>query len=137
MIVVDANVIAYAVIPGARTPLALSAIEADAKWVAPPLWRSELRNVLASSVRTKRLTMSQALAAWEQAVGLVVEAGIELDSARVLRLSVESGASAYDCEYVALAQTLALPLVTADERLARRFADVAVDLARFVGRAQG
>jgi predicted nucleic acid-binding protein len=34
---------------------------------------------------------------------------------------------------VALAQTLVVPIVTADERLARRFADVAVDLARFVG----
>jgi predicted nucleic acid-binding protein len=46
MIVVDANVIAYAVIPGAKTALALSAIEADAEWVAPPLWKSELRKIL-------------------------------------------------------------------------------------------
>ncbi len=37
MIVVDANVIAYAVIPGAKTPLALSAIEVDPEWVAPTL----------------------------------------------------------------------------------------------------
>jgi predicted nucleic acid-binding protein len=133
MIVVDANVIAYAVIPGAKTPLALSAIEADAEWVAPPLWKSELRNILATSVRTKRLTISQALAGWEEAAGLVLETGLDLDCAQVLRLSVQSGASAYDCEYVALAQTLGVPLVTADERLARRFGDVAVDLARFVG----
>ncbi len=136
MIVVDANVIAYAVIPGAKTALALSAIGVDAEWVAPPLWRSELRNILATSVRTKRLTMGQALAGWEQAAGLVVETGLDPDCARVLQLSVQSGASAYDCEYVALAQSLAVPLVTADERLARRFGDVAVDLARFVGRGE-
>ncbi len=136
MIVVDANVIAYAVIPGAKTALALSAIEVDAEWVAPPLWRSELRNILATSVRTKRLTMGQALAGWEQAARLVVETGLDPDCARVLQLSVQSGASAYDCEYLALAQTLAVPLVTADERLARRFGDVVVDLARFVGRGE-
>ena len=93
MIVVDANVIAYAVIPGARTDQALSAIEADEEWVAPPLWRSELRNILATSVRTKRLTIAQALAAWEQAALLVVESGLDLDCARVLRLFVQSGAS--------------------------------------------
>lgn len=136
MIVVDANVIAYAVIPGAKTALALSAIELDAEWVAPPLWRSELRNILATSVRTKRLTMGQALAGWEQAARLVVETGLDPDCARVLQLSVQSGASAYDCEYVALAQSLSVPLVTADERLARRFGDVVVDLARFVGRGE-
>jgi predicted nucleic acid-binding protein len=134
MIVVDANVIAYAVIPGEKTAWALAAIEADAEWVAPALWRSEIRNVLATSVRTKRLTMAQALASWEQAVGVVAEAGLEPDCARVLRLSTQSGASAYDCEYVALAEALAVPLVTADERLARRFREVAVDLARFASR---
>ncbi len=133
MIVVDANVIAYAVIPGAQTPLALSAIERDAEWVAPPLWRSDLRNILATSVRAKRLTMAQALGCWEQAVGLVLESGLDLDCGLVLRLSVQSGASAYDCEYVALARALAVPFVTADARLSRRFADVTVDLARFVG----
>jgi predicted nucleic acid-binding protein len=52
----------------------------------------------------------------------------------VIPVSTQSGASAYDCEYVALAEALAVPLVTADERLARRFRDVAVDLARFAGR---
>ncbi len=137
MIVVDANVIAYAVIPGEKTAWALKAIETDAEWVAPALWRSELRNILATSVRTKRLRAAQALEGWEQAVGLVAETGLEADCARVLQLSAESGASAYDCEYVALAEALAVPFVTADERLGRRFRGVAVDLARFARRDEG
>jgi len=135
VIVVDANVIAYAVIPGAKTTLALAAIERDADWVAPALWRSELRNILATSVRTKRLALKQALAAWEQAVGLVAETTLDVDCEQVLRLSAHSGASAYDCEYVALARTLAIRLVTADAALARRFPGVAIDLGRFVGEA--
>ncbi len=88
-------------------------------------------------MRTKRLAIAQALAGWEQAVDLVAETGLEADCARVLRLSVESGASAYDCEYVALAQTLGVPLVTADERLGRRFREVTISLADFVERADG
>lgn len=137
MIVVDANVIAYAVIPGAKTTLALAAIERDADWVAPALWRSEFRNILATSVRTKRLVLRQALAAWEQARGLVAETTLDVDCEQVLRLSAQSGASAYDCEYVALARTLAIRLVTADAPLARRFPEVAIDLGRFVGEAGG
>jgi predicted nucleic acid-binding protein len=126
MIVVDANLIAYAVIPGAKTEAALATIAKDPEWVAPLLWRSELRNVLATSVRTKRLTLPQGLAAWEHAVGLVAESDVALDCAVILRLSVATGASAYDCEYVALAQALGVPLVTADHRLARRFPGVAM-----------
>ncbi len=137
MIVVDANVIAYAVIPGEKTEWALAAIETDADWVAPTLWRSELRNILATSVRTKRLTMPQALASWQQAVGLVTDAGLEPDCARVLQLSARSGACAYDCEYVALAEALAVPFVTADERLGRRFCEVAIDLASFARHGEG
>jgi predicted nucleic acid-binding protein len=133
VIVVDANVIAYAVIPGAKTTLALAAIERDAEWVAPQLWRSEFRNILATSVRTRRLTLDQALAAWKQAVRLVAETALDVDCEHVLKLSAQSGASAYDCEYVALAQVLALRLVTADGPLARRFPKVAIDLGHFAG----
>ena len=51
MIVVDTNLIAYAVVPGARTEAALSVLGADPAWVAPALWRSELRNALATTMR--------------------------------------------------------------------------------------
>jgi|WetSurMetagenome_2_1015567.scaffolds.fasta_scaffold202591_2 predicted nucleic acid-binding protein len=131
MIVVDTNVIAYAVIPGAKTATALATIAQDPEWVAPPLWRSEFRNVLATSVRTKRLTLSQALAAWEHAVGLIAESDLAPDCGAILRLSAATGASAYDCEYVVLAQTLGVPLVTADNRLARRFPDVVVAMDHY------
>lgn len=135
MIVVDANVIAYAVIPGARTTAALAAIEMDPEWVAPPLWRSELRNILATSVRTKRLTRGQASRAWAQAERLVIDATLTLDFETILGLSVKTGASAYDCEYVALAKALGVALLTADGRLAQRFPYVASTLERFADSA--
>ena len=40
---------------------------------------------------------------------------------RSLRLSRDSGASAYDCEYVALAEHLGVVLVTADSKLLKAF----------------
>ena len=49
-----------------------------------------------------------------------------------LDLSVEHGSTAYDSAYVALAQQLSLPFVTADEALVRRFENTDLDV-RFLG----
>jgi hypothetical protein len=53
-------------------------------------------------------------------------------SRRVLSLAAASACSAYDCEFVALAQDLGVPLVTADRQILQEFADVAVPLGDFV-----
>ncbi|NLH43945.1 MAG: type II toxin-antitoxin system VapC family toxin [Planctomycetes bacterium] len=50
----------------------------------------------------------------------------------VLALAAASACSAYDCEFVALAKDLNLPLVTADKQILTQFPDVAVSLATFV-----
>jgi predicted nucleic acid-binding protein len=50
----------------------------------------------------------------------------------VLDLSVAHGSTAYDSAYIALAQQLSLPFVTADEALVRRFGDMGLDV-RFLG----
>jgi predicted nucleic acid-binding protein len=39
-----------------------------------------------------------------------------------------SGCSAYDCEFVALAQSLGIPLVTVDKHVLRQFPGVAIGL---------
>lgn len=49
-----------------------------------------------------------------------------------LDLAVQHGSTAYDSAYIVLAQRLSLPLVTADEALARRFEDSGLDV-RFLG----
>jgi predicted nucleic acid-binding protein len=49
-----------------------------------------------------------------------------------LALAVEYGCTVYDAAYVALAQRLSLPLVTADEALVRRFAETDQGI-RFLG----
>jgi predicted nucleic acid-binding protein len=49
-----------------------------------------------------------------------------------LAIAVQYGSSVYDSAYVALSRQLTLPLVTADEALARRFSGTGFDV-RFLG----
>ena len=129
MIVVDTNVLAYTVIPGAHTADALALIERDPAWVAPRLWRYELRNVLATMMRVQRLSLGQAGAAFRGAEQLVADAAVESSLERCLRLAARGGISAWDAEFVLTAEELGLPLVTADKRLARAFPRRAVLLS--------
>lgn len=56
---------------------------------------------------------------------------LEVDSSHVLMLTQKSGLSAYDCEYVALAQQLGIPLVTSDARIIKAFPTIAVAVDSF------
>ena len=60
MIVVDTNVLAYLYLPGEQTLDAKSLFQREPEWVAPPLWRSEFRNILAAYVRRKTPTFDLA-----------------------------------------------------------------------------
>ena len=49
-----------------------------------------------------------------------------------LAVAVQYGSTAYDSAYVALAQRLSLPLVTADEALVRRFEGTGLDVRSLI-----
>ncbi len=55
-----------------------------------------------------------------------------VSSVRVLDLAAASRCSAYDCEFVALAQDLDVPLVTADKKILTAFPETAVSMAAFI-----
>jgi predicted nucleic acid-binding protein len=122
VIVVDSNVIAYCWINGDRTALAHRLRKLDPDWHAPVLWRLELRNILAGYRRDGSLDDSQArqiMAAAEAAL-----AGREhyVPSDRVFAVTEASRLSAYDAEFVALADVLGAPLVTEDKSVLAAFA---------------
>ncbi len=121
MIVVDTNLIAYAVLPGERTRAALALAERDPEWVAPSLWRHDLRNVLGTLMRVRQLSLAKALAAFAAAEALVTDAAVFPSTEECLRLAARGRVSAYDAEFVFVAEATAVPLVTADRRLARAF----------------
>ena len=132
MIVVDTNVIAYLLMPGVQNEHARKAYEADPTWVAPLLWRSEFRNVLTTAVRERGLILPRAKELMALASELMWNGEYEVQSDKVLQIAAASGCSAYDCEFVALAMDLGIPLVTADTRLAKTFGPTAVPLNEFV-----
>ena len=111
MIVVDTNVLAYAVIPGVHTADALDLVARDPAWVAPPLWRHEMRNLLATMMRVQALPLGKAVAAFRGAEQLVADATVESTLERCLRLAARGGISAWDAEFVLTAEALGLPLV--------------------------
>jgi predicted nucleic acid-binding protein len=134
MIVVDTNVIGYLFLSSEHSWLAELALKKDSEWAAPILWRSELRNVLALYLRKNLLTLLQAQRIMSSALEQLRGREYEVSSYEVLRLASESKCSAYDCEFIASANDLKVPLVTVDKQLLRAFPTVAVSLRSFAGR---
>jgi predicted nucleic acid-binding protein len=128
VIAVDTNVLAYLYLPTEFTAHAEALLERDPEWVAPVLWRSEFRSILAGCMRRKTLTFEQARALQTEAESLLAGNEHEVDSQPVLELVRDSDCSAYDCEFAALAMRLGVKLVTMDSKLLRAFPKYAVSL---------
>jgi predicted nucleic acid-binding protein len=121
MIVVDSNVVAYLYLPGEHTAAAEALFEDDPEWAVPVLWRSEFRNILAGYLRRSTLTFDQACSLQSEAEDLLAGSEFEVDSRAVLRHARDSNCSAYDCEFIALAEKLDTRLVTVDKKLLKAF----------------
>jgi predicted nucleic acid-binding protein len=131
MIVVDTNVIAYLLIQGERTAEAELIWTQDSEWVAPYLWRSEFRSVVALYLRQGHIVLENAQRLVREAEGLMHGKEYPIDSGQVLDLVSASECSAYDCEFVALALAFDVPLITSDRKILSGFPDVAVAMERF------
>lgn len=132
MIVVDVNVVAYLLIEGEHTAESEALLLADREWAAPLLWRSEWRNILAGYLRRGVLDRTSAEQGLRGAARLVEGREYLPDGGHVLDLVAVSGCSAYDCEYVAVAQTLGAPLLTYDRAVLADFPEVATSPAEFL-----
>ena len=129
MIVVDTNVLAYLLLPYEFSAQADALFKRDPEWVAPILWRSEFRNLLAGYVRRKTLTFDEVLKVQAEAEALLAGNEHEVDSRRVLELVRDSNCSAYDCEFIALAVRLGTKVVTMDGKMLEEFPQHAVALS--------
>ncbi|HEX9688795.1 MAG TPA: type II toxin-antitoxin system VapC family toxin [Thermoanaerobaculia bacterium] len=121
MIVVDTNVLAYLWLPGERTKAAERLLKKDPDWNAPLLWRSEFRNVLAGCLRRGDLSFETALQIADGAEGQMRGREFTVPSAQVLTRVDQSDCSAYDCEFVVLADELGVSLITSDDKLLKSF----------------
>ena len=125
MIVVDTNILVYHWLPSPYTEQVKSLLLKDPDWRVPILWRSEIRSALGGAFRASIIT-------YEQLIQILEEAHLFLDSKeyvpeseRVMNLYKESKCSAYDCEYVALAQSLQAKLATFDKEILKEFPKIA------------
>ena len=132
MIVVDTNILAYLYLPGEHTKQTEKALIKDSEWVAPVLWRSEFRNILAYYTRSKILKLNESLRIMNEAEILMTGGEYDISSIEVLSLAESSGCSAYDCEFIALALDLKVPLVTSDSKILKAFKGTATSLHDFV-----
>lgn len=132
MIVVDTNIIAYLYLSNEWSPQAEKVLLKDPQWCAPLLWRSEMRNVLAQYFRKKFLDLAEIQQIMGEASQLMQGREYTVTSQQVLSLVAESTCSAYDCEFVALARDLELPLITTDKQILNQFPNIALSLEEFV-----
>lgn len=100
-------------------------------WCLPQVWRHEFLNVLATHALHGGASPKEAAVVWQEALALLTDSELPVDMRRALRISTQFGFSAYDAQYVVLAQSLGVRCVTEDRRLARAFPDVAISMDAF------
>ena len=132
MIIVDTNIISYLLLPTAYSDSVDALYRIDSDWVAPILWKSEFRNVLALYLRKKIITLEKALQFQDTAESIMSHNEFDVSSSQVLALVKESNCSSYDCEFVALAHHLNARLVTQDKKILREFSPTALSVSEFL-----
>ena len=83
-------------------------------------------------VRRDLLSLQGAQQIMDEATNLRRDREYTVTSLQVLNLVAASTCSAYDCEFVALAQDLGVPLVTVDRQILNQFPTLAISLDSFV-----
>jgi len=132
VIVVDTNLLVYLYLPSEQSEQADEAFLKDPEWIAPLLWRSEFLNVLTTCLRKNIVNFEVAIEIMGEAELLMEGSEYSVSSLDILNLAAQSRCSAYDCEFVALARELNIPLVTTDKQILSHFPETAVGLDAFV-----
>ncbi|MBI5503648.1 MAG: type II toxin-antitoxin system VapC family toxin [Deltaproteobacteria bacterium] len=117
MVIVDTNVLAYALLDGDRTRDAQALLLADDDWHTDSFALVEFSNLLATSIRVRGLAPAVAdglLAAAEE----LVSGGMHtVPHAAALTMATRCAVSACDARFLALADELGGRLITEDLRL--------------------
>ena len=90
--------------------------------------------MLAGAMRRRSITVESAIEIANLAEAALAENEFSISASAVLQLVSQSGCSAYDCEFVALAREQKVPLVTADRQILRDFPELTISLEEFVRR---
>ena len=134
MIVVDTSLAVCLLLPGNADRRAEEVLLRDSRWVVPGLLFWEFSNVLAGHLRRGLMRLADAVAYAGEAEAILERAPFCPTRERILELALDSGCSAYDCEFAALAELLDVPLVTADPDLLQAFPGLALSPSAYLDR---
>jgi len=137
VIVTDTNILAYLLIEGDRTKVCRKVLAMDPEWCAPFLWRSEFRNVLTTHMHHAGMKLAGAIARMAQAEALLAGREYSISSDVVLDLTTTNPVSAYDAEFVCLADKLGTVLITTDKLLLEKFSGIAISPEYYISAEHG
>jgi len=132
VIVADTNLVAYLLLDTSLTGEAEKVRERDPEWRLPPFWRDEYLNVLWRLHRSDNLAHAEAIRAWREGIELLGDCEVAVDGESVLETAMRYAITAYDAQFVSLAESLGVPVVTADRKLVRACKGVAVSYGGFL-----
>ena len=132
MIVIDANILIYALIECDNSRLIPQLRAKDADWRTTGLCLHETLNVLATYQRRGLLTLEQCRELLKSANRFITVAQCEVDMEASLAAAAKYGITGYDAQYVALAQNLAVPLITEDRKLRQAVPGIGISMQEFI-----
>ena len=142
MIVVDTNTIAYFYIPGQFTSMVDEIRQKDNEWVTSPLWRFDFRSVLQKYVKANLLDFSDAIQIAEDAEMTLLGREVSIPPSVALSfldqaMTIFPKISAYDSEFLALAKSLNLKLITFDKDISKKFPEIAISAKEYLNAESG
>ena len=118
MIVVDASVVSFLLIEGELTDAARELHALDPEWITPPILNHEMLTILAA-LGASEGGVERVERTWRDVRNLVGARQQIPDPVRSMRLAVKLGISGHEAQYLCLADSMNLPLVTEEEELLR------------------
>ena len=132
MIVIDANILVYSLIECEHSTLVQKLREKDPDWRTTALCLHEILNVLATYQRRKVLTLTQCRKLLDHAERFIEVARSEVEMDTALAVAAKYAITGYDAQYVALAQSLNVPLITEDRKLRGAVLGIAFSMQEFL-----
>ena len=120
MIVADTNLLVYRSIETPFAPLAKRWFEVDPLWMVPTIWRFEFTNAIVMHVRKGVITRAEGATAIDEAIKTYSSNEIVVDQTTAFNLAMQLRLSAYDANFILLAQALGTYCVTGDQQMLER-----------------
>jgi predicted nucleic acid-binding protein len=136
MIVVDASVVSFLLIEGELTDAARALHALDPEWVTPPILNHEMLTILAVLGGAEG-GADQVERIWRDVRNLTGPRQQIPDPVRSMRLAVKLGIPGHEAQYLCLADSLNLPLITEEEDLLRAAPDRAMTIIDYLERRSG